>query len=414
MLLPKQKNNLFFIPLTLCLCALAILAAMKCWEEGGFLSEQNQLNSKVFPRLDRSDPLLKSAQINTEKEGRLTTLLGVLSQRPFDARGYIYLALFYEEQGHLDKAASLMETAGTLSPREPNNQFEIAKFYRRQHNMDQALNHWGIALESTPWNLIGDHFDDLLFLLKDRSFRDTLTASVKKNKPLWWDRFMHHIMWHSTDRDLVKAYYHLNLVNDETKSRAVDKHYVDYMIGQSDWVEAYTTWLSKLDEKDLPHLGYIFDGGFDGDMDQGGFGWQLKEGDGATRISFMPLKGSDSNKLLRVDFGSSTLPTGNLVSQFLMLDGGRYQLKGLRGASQLKAGDGVRWQITCQNGLEVLRSGGITGDLSTRPWKDEFVVPSKDCKTQTLSLSVIGSVDHPFGASGGAWFDNLTIERLGQ
>jgi hypothetical protein len=95
-----------------------------------------------------------------------------------------------------------------------------------------------------------------------------------------------------------------------------------------------------------------------------------------------------------------------------MLDMGHYKWNGRVRADGLVAGDGMAWQIQCQNGEVIQKSQNFKGSFGWHTFSYEFTLPDQGCPIQTISLSVTPGLEQPFDASGEIWFDDLIIERI--
>ena len=333
-------------------------------------------------------------------------------ENPTDGRAFLILGLLWEQQGKLDMAKKAIQIADFLGPRRAGSQLQIAYFWARRGELASALPHWSVALQMQP-ELSDKLFPELLRYVEMPQYRPAF-AKTLNDPPQWWDSFFSYALNNAAHLDTLKAIY-LARVNSKSGPRHGErKAYLDLLLRESLWTEAYFVWLNGLDAGQISALGNLFDGGFEQESFEEGYGWRFAHDDAFT-VAADPTYGATADRALHVAFQGPKPATTRLVSQYLMLDAGSYQLHGRVRVDSLSAGKGVRWSIACINGAaqEVLASSEhFIGADKWKPFSVDLKIPAKACDAQMLHLDVDPAEADGTDFSGAIWFDDLIMQKL--
>lgn len=330
---------------------------------------------------------------------------------PADGRLYLALGRYWEQQGDSDKAAKLVTIAGDLAPMRDWVQLGAAEFWLRQGHLDKALAHWSVALDLRP--SLRPHLYPILLRLAQNPETLPSFMAILKEPPEWWEDFFAYVADNAVSSDTARVFFKARQEGDH---RPTDEEYRVYMARlqrDGQWLELYITWIGSLDAQRLSALGNLYDGGFELPFTNSGFDWYVKDVRGV-KVETASTYGVRGNKALHVVFQGLRVRFRHLY-QFLLLEPGRYRLRGWARPDGLQTENGLQWTISCAAGGVPL--GSSERFLGTDQWRSftvDFEVPEENCQVQLLRLELAGRAALDFEANGAAWFDGLAINRVEQ
>lgn len=328
---------------------------------------------------------------------------------PADGRAFLIMALLWEQQGKLDMAKKAIAIVDFLTPRRAENQLQVGNFWARQGDLVRALPHWSVAMQMNP-DFTQALFPQLLRIAEVPGYRPAFTQ-LAGDPPAWWDDFFLYAIHNAIQLDTLKAIYLALEKSAKGPGRIVRKAYLDRLMLEGMWTEAYFVWMNSLDADQLLGLGNLYDGGFEYDTPDAGYGWRFATGNTFT-LDAQTTYGATGEKALRVEFLGSRLPTLTLAEQFLMLDPGQYQLSGRFRIDSLKAARGMYWVLSCATGKTLAQSEYFQ---ESAPWKGfalGFQVPSLGCEAQKIELMMDPADARRSDLSGIVWFDDVAISLV--
>lgn len=392
----------------------SIVALWLCWRiitvnvAQHLVQEESAMAAAWAPQHAQVLLLQAAQQASHAPQAALELALRAARANPTDSRPAILAALVWEQQGRTALAEGAMRLADLLTPRRTASQLQIANFWARRGRIDQALPHWSVVLQMRP-ALRDTLFPVLLRLAEIPQYRPAFSG-IMRDPPAWWDGFFRYALANAASMDTLKALYQARAESPNGIGQQEHKAYLDYLQRNGLWGEAYFVWLNRLDPKQMAVLGNLYDGGFELEAADLGYGWRLGRDDGFLVIN-EPTYGAVGAKALRVAYNGRQPRTTLLAAQYLLLDPGRYKLHGRVRLDNLAAGDGLRWSVACVRGGELTHSETFAGIREWRPFSVELEVPESGCEAQQLMLAMTQGPDKPLLYSGSAWFDALYIEK---
>ena len=134
--------------------------------------------------------------------------------------------------------------------------------------------------------------------------------------------------------------------------------------------------------------------------------------DQAYQMYFRPPLGQQERGEASIYFNGSRPHQPNLLAQYLLLEPGQFTLKGEANVEQLKAGEGLQWQVRGLNGPLIHSSPLFKGSKAWHTFETQLNVPNQaDCRVQELLLKIVLDVNQPFTFGGRAVFRELSIEK---
>ena len=189
------------------------------------------------------------------------------------------------------------------------------------------------------------------------------------------------------------------------------RRWLERLIHDRQWGSAYLTWVAQLPSEKQATIGNVFNGGFDWEPSNNGFGWRFERVAGA-RIDRAETAGASNTYALRVAFEDQRVPFRN-VRQLTALQAGSYRLDGRVRLDSLRTERGLVWSVRCaESGKELARSEPFAGNSPWRPFDVRFEVPTDNCGGQWLELQLPARIPAEQRIGGLVWFDDLKISRV--
>lgn len=350
--------------------------------------------------------LLKTAPVKAEQ-----LLHQAVQDNPAEARSYLTLANLRQEQGDSQQATALLTIASDLAPMRSTLQLQVADFWLRQGQLRKALEHVSVVLRLRP-ALAASLYPMLLRLAEDPRMRPVVAVLYHK-PPEWWADFFSYAAANASSLDTVRALYQGQLQNGGKPDVTQQHAYLARLQQEGQWVELYFNWLNSLDTAALKALGNLYNGDFELPFSEQGFDWRAPKVKGVL-VETAPTYGMSGNKALHVVFQGQRVPFSHLY-QYLLLNPGRYRLRGKVRPDGLRTERGIQWNLSCiASEAKPLGSSErfLGSDDQWRQFVVEFVVPAKSCQVQLLQLVLLGRAALDFEANGAVWFDSMAIERV--
>jgi tetratricopeptide (TPR) repeat protein len=394
----------FFIAALFFLGSRAVLLNIEAIETEGTFSFLSQ-NNQGFAGL-----LIKASQdkILTQPQEAISLLQKAIQKDPVDSRIYLLMGLAYERLGDVARAKTLMRDAHQLGPRKPLNQIEIGQFWFRQNEIDEALLHWTTALEMKH-ELREKGFKDLILFMEKPLYLEAMRRVILKHNPLWWAEFFNQAAFSIKNIDQLKGLYEARLSSGANISASEHNAMFERLMRDHQWSDAYFTWVNRLPQSQLKFLGNIFDGGFNLNPSNEGFGWRTNQDQA---YHFYMNSGTDKKTphALEILFSGSQPKNNVLIHQLLLLEPGTFNLKGEVNSEELKAGEGLIWHLNCLNGTHIGVTTLFQGNMGWTTFNQELTIPhGAECKVQDLSLRISADINQPFIYKGLVRFKNLAI-----
>jgi tetratricopeptide (TPR) repeat protein len=181
--------------------------------------------------------------------------------------------------------------------------------------------------------------------------------------------------------------------------------WLDRMIADGRWGEAYSHWVGTLGAVAGSALEPVRDGGFEQDPEGIGFGWRNDPVKGAF-TTFEPA--SSGTRAAHIHFIGRPSARGNL-RQALLLAPGHFHLSMRLRMEFLHSEQGLQWRIRCDKGPVAATLGPLDGNAPWQTMAVDFEIPAKQCAGQWLELvnpAVSGVAQQ---VSGDLWIDDVAI-----
>ncbi|MEY6431478.1 hypothetical protein ABC977_03545 [Thioalkalicoccus limnaeus] len=336
----------------------------------------------------------------------------VYRQNPVNPRPLLALARFAQADGDLDLADALVRQAIRLAPASPAIRNEAAVYWATRGDLARAVRHWSLAVEADPARRQAV-FAVLLTLLEEPETRYAIRP-LALDPPPWWEAFFAQVARRAISVETVRALYGLRREALRMPPSSAEREaYVARLQRDGLIAEAYLVWVNGLTESQRRHLGLLFDGGFELEPTQSGFGWQTPRS-ARVEVRFAPTYGVEGARALQLRFRQREQAYRHLY-QTLFLDPGYYRVSGQVRLDSLTTIGGLRWQLDCvqPSRTRLGESERFLGSGDWRTFSFELAVPD-GCGLQEIRLVSTGRRPFEHRLDGDVWFDGMSLRRVSQ
>jgi tetratricopeptide (TPR) repeat protein len=337
-------------------------------------------------------------------------LVDSIQANPADARPLVLLAELHRRRGETGLGDQMIGAADRLMPVHDKVQRSIAAYWAERGRLDLAVLHLGKALSANP-DFRADVYPALLLVADDAAARQTL-APLAAEPPVWWGSFFHYAIKNARNIDSLRSLMSMRGASvTEPVTEGERNAYINRLRKEGLVSEAYLHWVNGLNAQNLKALGYLFNGSFEVELSNSGFGWYARPPENSgVRINASATYGTEGREALNVRFGGKRVRFNHLY-QHLFLAPGSYQLRGRVRPDKLKARRGLRWSVYCSvdSRARLGASDLLLGSGDWRRFAFDILVPP-DCGGQILRLHSVGDRDVDHELEGSIWFDDMHIE----
>lgn len=325
---------------------------------------------------------------------------------PLEGRAFRVLGAVRDLAGKGVEAASLMQVAARLSPRDTPTQFWLVLQAIKNRDIDAALARVDRLLRFQPETLA--QMMPLMTTIASNPAGARPLARLLSDSPEWRGSFFAEFARSApTSTHLAMFVNALRRAGSEL-TEAESATWIQRLATERDWPR-----LKRVLTRNNPERKGILLG--DGDFERpaiGAFsGWSLQSSPGI-ELQVTQRSARDADHALRIEFFDQRAQIQGL-EQWLLLDAGRYRFNGEARLQALVAERGLDWSIRCIPDNVVLgQSELLVGERAWAAFQFDFEVPAKDCGAQVLKLEVSARIAAEQQVKGVAWFDKLSITRL--
>ena len=358
-----------------------------------------------------ADALIFKAQLLAEKSPKSSELLAMeaLRQNPTSGRAATHLLSLYEEQGRDNDADAIAELASKLWPAHSYTRSNLADYWLKRQRPDKLINEWNVLL--TRQRSLGKALFPGLQKMVESEAMVSLVIPFAQEPPIWWSNFFAYLS-RNLDVNRLRQLYHVRVGSVNPPTIREQNYYINRLIKERLWEEAYDVWFLGLSLKQMNHAGLIYDGGFESDAINRGFGWRFANSKNP-KIKPDITYGMKGRRALQVTLREEKPIDFKHVWQRIMLAEGDYEFTVRYRADTLKSTMGLSWRLRCIEGSKdiLAESEPILG---SKPWaslKMVFQIPSF-CTVQMVRLESVSPYKHDHLFAGTIWFDDIKIVKI--
>jgi tetratricopeptide (TPR) repeat protein len=332
-----------------------------------------------------------------------------LRSRPLDDRAVFLLGVIAQRNGDKQKAAALMNIAGERTWRDLGTQIWLFENEVRRGDFTHALEHADAMLRVDP------HFDTQLFptLAAFTAVPPAFQALVHilETDPPWRSWYLTQASSRLANQARLDELYTLLMKSKAPPSKDELHPYLNRLLKDGRFPEAYKIWLSTLTPAEMPNGKYPYNRDFSFPIDGLPFNWDLTSIPGAD----VRIISTDAGRkhALRVQFSGARVSFEN-VRQVMMLAPGNYRFEGQVKAEDLQTARGLWWRIYCAEkpGKTLGQSKLVSGTTPWTPFSLDFEVPANNCTAQWLQLELPARIASEHKIEGQVWYEFLRINPV--
>jgi tetratricopeptide (TPR) repeat protein len=392
--------------------ALCLLAGWRAGTLGFARFWANQAPARSLHwRPNYADALLGQAQRSIRRGGRpdVDAVRVGLAAAPAKARAFRFLGAEAQARGDTKRALELYTVAAARDPRDLPSLAWLADQALARGDYPEAIARMDRILRVEPQ--IEHKLAPAMLTLAATPGAHAALAEALAARPPWRKTMLGRIVSRSPD---VASVFPL-IERLRTQPGGLDREelsaWIDLLARDGQWGPAYLTWIQSLTPEASQHIGNVYDGSFEGEPGQSGFGWRFDEVAGAN-ITREQTTGAGDRLALRVKFDDDRVPFHH-VRQMLALPPGHFVLSGRVRLDDLRSERGLVWTLNCVGSRKAIaESEPFSGRREWRDFRVEFDVPgSADCGGQWLTLVLPARIPAEQRVGGIAWFDDLRIKQ---
>jgi len=287
---------------------------------------------------------------------------------------------------------------------------QVADYWVKQGKLDKALEAWHVIMVRAP--VSQPTINPILEQLAVNSATIGLLQPYSATHPTWWNSFFSYMAANTESLVTLNTLYEMR-ASSETPIALVERNaYVNRLLKEELWQDAYFIWLSGLTEKQLTLSGLIYDGGFESNESNTGFDWMI-DSSPTFKIEKTPVTGMKGQKALHLILYDRTRIHFSHITQRMLLSPGYYQSTLRVRVDRLQTIEGLRWRVRCINSTNTLL--GESSPIKERSiWTElnfNFQVPAENCPVQIYRLEASSPYSQNHLFKGSLWFDDLQIRR---
>jgi Tetratricopeptide repeat len=191
--------------------------------------------------------------------------------------------------------------------------------------------------------------------------------------------------------------------------------FIDMLVAQERYDDARSVWRQSTDLAGISSPAsndgsLVFNGGFEKDISNGGFGWRREEVAGAD-FAFDTAEKHSGTRSARITFdGSRNVDYQHLYQDVLVNPGTHYRFRGYLRTDQISTESGLRFEIfdpKDTKNLDLL----TPNETGTEPWTLEEVDFTSSPNTHLIRIRLIRAPSQRFDnmLSGTAWVDDVEL-----
>ena len=343
-------------------------------------------------------------------EGRLAEAQAsarrLLAHEPLQGVGFRLLAEVADREKRPADAFRLYLIAERRAPRDLKTRAWLTQRYLERGDFSKALAQVDRILRMAPQR--GRSINPVLAqLAEDPAFAQALAATLRQEPP-WRTAFLNALRDPRTGNPLAAGRVMQALQNQGGLAPEEYAGWLDSLILQGRWGEAYARWAGKA-VKPGGRLPLVYNGNFAEPPSDAGFDWRRRRVPGVL-LQFEPGSAADG-QVVYFHFLDRRVPNAGL-EQPLLLSPGVYRLTLRMRAQSLRSELGLQWVVACTGPAGVVgRTDAIDGSFPWRTFEADVSIPAAGCPGQWLRL--VNPV--PSGAAqrvvGELWVDDVRIAQ---
>jgi len=412
---------------------LLVIAAVLVWKITalGFsnYTMEKVLNSEEMPGVDeltRQTSATKALQWDpTNRRALFIRAVGNIEKQPIKAEqqllrlaredpgnglALVLLANLVLKNNQEQRADKIMIMATRLMPANGPVHIDAARYWWQREKPLLAIQNWSQALgiDSAYSKTI---YPILLAIAENDKILPAL-QSIIKSPPLWWPDFFTFLAQRAIRNETVEAVYLMRRSSNNPLTMEERQAYIQRQRRDGHFARAYLSWLNGLNKEQLGQLGQLYNGSFELNISNSGYGWHMRK----TRAVTMNMDYSTRDigkRALHLHFRNREVRFNHLY-QPLFLRPAHYQVRGRIRLENLNGRGGLQWVVRCTGKKSHIlgKSDRFLGSSDWQKFVINFVIPKRSCVAPELRLKSTGLRTFDHKLEGSVWFDAMAIRTI--
>jgi len=305
----------------------------------------------------------------------------LLAHEPLQGVAFRLLADAADREGRRDDAFRLYLIAEKRAPRDLQTRAWLTQRYLERGDFAKALDQVDRILRMAPQRARSIN-PVLAQLAKDPAFAEALAAKLRQGPP-WRAGLLNSLRDPKAGNPVAVGRVMQALQNQGGLKPEEYAQWLDNLMTQGRWGEAYARWAGSLPKPD-GRLPLVYNGNFAQLPSDVGFDWRLRRIPGVI-LRFEPASGA-GGQVAYLNFLDRRVPSAGL-EQALLLSPGSYRLAVRMRAQALRSEMGLQWTVECAGPAGVVgRTDAIDGSFAWRAFEADVTIPPEGCPGQWLRL----------------------------
>ncbi len=329
-----------------------------------------------------------------------------LRLNPLDSRALFLLAFVAERKGDTEKAAALMHMAGSRTWRDLVTQLWLFNYESSHWRFADALPHADAVLRIDP-SFKKEVFPVLgAFATNDMAFK--ALSDFLSTDPPWRSSFLTEWSPRLTQSSRLDELYS-NLQDSKNPPKTAElKVYLDLLIKDGHFGQAYRVWQNQLPPSQRPVPGQLYNSDFEFPVDGLPFNWIMAASGSDIKI----VSTGENRRALRLEFFGASVWLD--VKQLMVLQPGTYKFSGMVKTEALQTARGLWWKAVCANNPNTTlgHTELVSAAVAWTKFEVDFRVPGDGCEAQWLQLELPARVASESRMEGEVWYQSLRIKPM--
>lgn len=346
---------------------------------------------------------------NIDLKESLKYLTKAIERNPLEQQYYLNLAKVLQRMGERDGAGQALEKAILVFPTSYQGRWVTGNLLLQQGDLEKALPHFTYILTNYP-NQSGLVYD---ILIKAVNNTDFILERIVPKDPSSMNQYLAYL-YEIGDKESTKKAWQKKAAYGMRSDRAETLRHIEFLIGHSDFQEAFQTWKARLREEGIPipsDGNLITNGGFETkEILGGGFDWKMMDVPGA-EISFDHSMAFDGKSSLRVAFNGKENVDFYHVYQYVPLKPNtEYSLRAHMRTKAITTKSGLKIEISGIGPAFYGSSESLVGDNG---WNELTVTFRTPPQSQGGMVRIRREKTDKFDRfiSGTVWLDNVQLKE---
>lgn len=319
-----------------------------------------------------------------------------LELNPFNYNYWLSLARFLSKEGRRDEALFTLNQATQLSPGIVSLRWDAGMLASELGDTKALLDNLSSVITNDP------HRRKKAFIVLWQTLRNgDQILNIVSDEAL--PQYMHFLISTHRTSEAEKAWEKLSKKNEIREDLFL--RYVGFLIRENELSRAKQAWVDRFGD-----WNGVWNGNFKHKILNGGFGWKIRNVDGAKITERANIDGNSDSIKIEFD-GKHNIDYKHLSQVVLVEENSKYKLSSFMKTKDISTSNGLFWQVYCLDSKELYsESEQVRGTSDLQQVTLSFETP-EDCRSVVIRLKRDKSNKIDRNISGTLWIDEVALEK---